>query len=106
MSVTMAELCENTKMGRECALLGSYDSAQVYYQAVLQQTQKLLLSTNEPQMKQKWTQVSLYLHLSFSLFWLLSALFSFCVDLYVDVLRSEYFYSALLSRKRTTVLCL
>lgn len=56
MSVTMAELCENTKMGRECALLGSYDSAQVYYQAVLQQTQKLLLSTNEPQMKQKWTQ--------------------------------------------------
>lgn len=43
-------------MGRECALLGSYDSAQVYYQAVLQQIQKLLL-TNDATSKQKWQQV-------------------------------------------------
>src|SRR6218665_122648 len=74
MSVSLAEICENTKMGRECALLGSYDSAQVYYQAVLQQIQKLLL-TNDATSKQKWQQVGSYLNLSFSMFCMFYSLF-------------------------------
>ncbi|XP_013383504.1 katanin p60 ATPase-containing subunit A1-like isoform X2 [Lingula anatina] len=57
MSANVAEICENTKMGREYALLGNYDTSQVYYQGVIQQIQKLLTSIKDPTRKQKWQQV-------------------------------------------------
>ena len=53
----MAEICENTKMGREYALLGNYETSLVYYQGVLQQIQKMLTTIKEPTRKQKWQQV-------------------------------------------------
>ena len=53
----MAEICENTKMGREYALLGNYETSIVYYQGVLQQIHKLLTTITEPTRKQKWQQV-------------------------------------------------
>ncbi|CAH1798597.1 unnamed protein product [Owenia fusiformis] len=57
MSVDIAEICENTKMGREYALLGNYDTSQVYYQGVIQQIQKLLASISDPGRKEKWQKV-------------------------------------------------
>ncbi|XP_013383479.1 katanin p60 ATPase-containing subunit A1-like [Lingula anatina] len=57
MSANVAEICENTKMGREYALLGNYDTSLVYYQGVIQQIQKLLTSIKDPTRKQKWQQV-------------------------------------------------
>lgn len=57
MSVNLVEISENTKMGRENALLGNYDSSMVYYQGVIQQIQKLLATIKEPERKKKWHQV-------------------------------------------------
>ncbi|KAK2179300.1 hypothetical protein NP493_497g02009 [Ridgeia piscesae] len=57
MSVNITEICENTKMGREYALLGNYDTSLIYYQGVLQQIHKLLATIKEPNRKQKWQQV-------------------------------------------------
>ncbi|ESO93363.1 hypothetical protein LOTGIDRAFT_206522 [Lottia gigantea] len=57
MSTNFGEISENTKMGRESALLGNYDTSMVYYEGVLQQIQKLLLTIKEPARKQKWYQV-------------------------------------------------
>ena len=58
MSVNITEICENTKMGREYALLGNYDTSLIYYQGVLQQIHKLLATIKEPNRKQKWQQAS------------------------------------------------
>ncbi len=57
-SIAMSEICENTKMGREYALLGNYETALVYYQAVLQQIQKLVPTITDPTRKSKWNKVS------------------------------------------------
>ena len=54
---TVAEICENTKMGREYALLGNYDTALVYYQGVIQQIQKMMVQMKDPARRQKWQQV-------------------------------------------------
>ncbi|XP_057306075.1 katanin p60 ATPase-containing subunit A1-like [Hydractinia symbiolongicarpus] len=54
MSANYNEICENTRLARENALLGQYDSALVYYQGVLQQIQKLIVQIKEPSRKQKW----------------------------------------------------
>lgn len=54
---SVAEICENTKMGREYALLGNYDTALVYYQGVIQQIQKMMSQIKDPVRKQKWQQV-------------------------------------------------
>lgn len=55
--MSMQEICENTKRAREHALLGDYDTSQVYYQGVLQQIQKLLLTIKDDESKQKWQKV-------------------------------------------------
>ncbi|EDO47200.1 predicted protein [Nematostella vectensis] len=55
--MSVSEICENTKMGREYALLGNYDTALVYYQGVLQQILKLVSQIKDPARKQKWQQV-------------------------------------------------
>ena len=57
MSINVGEICENTKMGREYALLGNYETSMVYYEGVLQQIQKLLITINDASRKQKWQQV-------------------------------------------------
>ncbi|KAL8578126.1 Katanin p60 ATPase-containing subunit A1 [Nucella lapillus] len=54
MSSTVPEIYENTKMGRESALLGDYERSQVYYEGVLQQIQRLLSSLRDPTSKQRW----------------------------------------------------
>jgi len=54
MSVNYNEIAENTRLARENALLGQYDSSLVYYQGVLQQIQKLVQQAKEPSRKQEW----------------------------------------------------
>ena len=54
----ISEICENTKLGREYALLGNYETSLVYYQCVSQQIQRLLTSITDSTRKHKWQQVN------------------------------------------------
>jgi len=58
MTSALSDIQENIKSARENALLGSYDTSQVYYQGALQQVQKHLVSITDPARKQKWQQVN------------------------------------------------
>lgn len=55
--LTTSEICENTKLAREMAVMGNYDSAGIYYEGVLQMLRKLLMGISEPIRKGKWTMV-------------------------------------------------
>ncbi|XP_041055746.1 katanin p60 ATPase-containing subunit A-like 1 isoform X2 [Carcharodon carcharias] len=55
--MSLAEIYDNVKKGREYALLGNYDSSMVYYQGVIQQIQKHSQSIRDPSLKVKWQQV-------------------------------------------------
>lgn len=55
--MSYTDICEDTKRARENALFGNYDTSAVYYQGVLQQIQKLLI-TVDAQRKNKWQKVS------------------------------------------------
>lgn len=55
--MSLVEICDNAKKGREYALLGNYDSSMVYYQGVIQQIQRHCLSIRDPAVKSKWHQV-------------------------------------------------
>ncbi|XP_071438871.1 katanin p60 ATPase-containing subunit A-like 1 [Hetaerina americana] len=57
MAVSINEICENTKLGREMALMGNYESAGVYYQGVVQQIHRLLATIVDPTRRAKWQQV-------------------------------------------------
>jgi katanin p60 ATPase-containing subunit A1 len=57
MSTSVAEICENTKLAREAALLGNYETAGVYYQGVVQQIHRLLPTINDPTNKGRWQSV-------------------------------------------------
>lgn len=57
MSTSVAEICENTKLAREAALLGNYETAAVYYQGVVQQIHRLLPTINDPTHKARWQSV-------------------------------------------------
>jgi katanin p60 ATPase-containing subunit A1 len=57
MSTTVGDILENVKLARENALLGNYDTSQVYYQGAVQQIQKLVMNVTDPVIKQKWQQV-------------------------------------------------
>jgi len=57
MTSSLSDILENVKTARENALLGSYDTSQVYYQGALQQIQKHLSTVADPTRKQKWQQV-------------------------------------------------
>ncbi|XP_014238866.1 katanin p60 ATPase-containing subunit A-like 1 [Trichogramma pretiosum] len=57
MAVSISEICENTKLAREMALTGNYDTSGVYYQGVVQQIHRLLSSIVDSQRKAKWQQV-------------------------------------------------
>ncbi|XP_059481351.1 katanin p60 ATPase-containing subunit A-like 1 [Neocloeon triangulifer] len=57
MAVSISEICENTKLAREMALTGNYETAGVYYQGVVQQIHRLLTSINDTTRRAKWQQV-------------------------------------------------
>lgn len=54
MNFGLTEIVENTRLGREYALLGNYESSLVYYQGVLQQINRLLGSINDEARSQQW----------------------------------------------------
>uniref|UniRef100_U5EYR1 Katanin p60 ATPase-containing subunit A1 n=1 Tax=Corethrella appendiculata TaxID=1370023 RepID=U5EYR1_9DIPT len=55
--VSTSEICENTRLAREMAVMGNYDSAGIYYEGVLQMLKKLLMGIAEPIRKGKWTMI-------------------------------------------------
>ncbi|KAK6636852.1 hypothetical protein RUM43_010516 [Polyplax serrata] len=57
MASSINEICENTKLAREMALMGNYESSGVYYQGVIQQIHRLLFSIDDPTRKSKWQSV-------------------------------------------------
>lgn len=57
MAVPINEICENTKLAREMALMGNYETSGVYYQGVIQNIQQLLISIADHTRKAKWQQV-------------------------------------------------
>uniref|UniRef100_A0A182QDV8 Katanin p60 ATPase-containing subunit A1 n=1 Tax=Anopheles farauti TaxID=69004 RepID=A0A182QDV8_9DIPT len=62
MTIVMAglstsEICENTKLAREMAVMGNYDSAGIYYEGVLQMLRKLTMGLSEPLQKGKWLMI-------------------------------------------------
>ncbi|OAD58861.1 Katanin p60 ATPase-containing subunit A-like 1 [Eufriesea mexicana] len=57
MAVSINEICENTKLAREMALTGNYDTSGVYYQGVVQQIHRLLASIVDATRKAKWQLV-------------------------------------------------
>lgn len=61
MNVSLSEIVENTKLGREYALLGNYESSSVYYQGVIQQINRLLQSIGDSPRLQQWQEVSIFL---------------------------------------------
>lgn len=60
MNVSLSDIIENTKLGREFALLGNYESSLVYYQSVLQQISRLISSISDPIRDQQWQEVCRY----------------------------------------------
>lgn len=58
MAVSINEICENTKLAREMALMGNYETSGVYYQGVIQNIQKLLISIADHTRKARWLQVN------------------------------------------------
>ncbi|KAI5645809.1 ATPase family associated with various cellular activities (AAA) domain-containing protein [Phthorimaea operculella] len=57
MAVCVGEICENTKLAREMALMGNYEPALVYYEGTVQMIQRLLLTIADPTRKSKWQLV-------------------------------------------------
>lgn len=57
MSSSLIEIHENTKMGRESALLGDYETSLVYYQGVLQQMNRFIGTLKDPGGRQRWLKV-------------------------------------------------
>ncbi|XP_063974165.1 katanin p60 ATPase-containing subunit A-like 1 [Diachasmimorpha longicaudata] len=57
MAVSINEICENTKLARDLALTGNYDTSGVYYQGVVQQIHRLLATIVDTTRKSKWQLV-------------------------------------------------
>ncbi|XP_074596124.1 katanin p60 ATPase-containing subunit A-like 1 [Brevipalpus obovatus] len=57
MNISITDICENTKMARECALLGNYESSLVYFQSVVQQVHRLLQTISDPIRKERWQDI-------------------------------------------------
>lgn len=53
-------ICENARMAREFALQGSYDTAHVYYQNVLESLKNHIHGITDQLRKQKWVMVIVY----------------------------------------------
>lgn len=61
MNSAPGEIGENVKIARECSLLGNYETALIYYQGVVQQIHRHLQMITDPNLKEKWQEVSLTL---------------------------------------------
>lgn len=57
MAVSVGEIGENTKLAREMALMGNYESALVYYEGTVQMIHRLLIMIADPTRKSKWQLV-------------------------------------------------
>ncbi|KAH3726146.1 katanin p60 ATPase-containing subunit A1-like isoform X2 [Dreissena polymorpha] len=57
MNVNYGEVYDNLKQAREHCLFGKYDTSAVYYQGVVQQLQKILMSVKEPQRKARYQKL-------------------------------------------------
>ncbi|KAJ0172158.1 hypothetical protein K1T71_012131 [Dendrolimus kikuchii] len=57
MAVSVGEIGENTKLAREMALMGNYESALVYYEGTVQMIHRLLITIADPTRKSKWQLV-------------------------------------------------
>ncbi|GFX25827.1 katanin p60 ATPase-containing subunit A1 [Trichonephila clavipes] len=57
MSFSVRDICEDTKMAREYALLGNYETALVYYQGAVQQIHRLLVTITDSIRKERWQQI-------------------------------------------------
>jgi len=57
MSFSVREICEDTKMAREYALLGNYETSLVYYQGAVQQIHRLLVTITDSIRKERWQQI-------------------------------------------------
>lgn len=55
--MSLSDISENTRTGRESALLGDYETAMVYYQGVIQQIHRLIGSIKDQERKRMWNQV-------------------------------------------------
>lgn len=70
--MSLHEISENMKLAREYALLGNYNSANVFYRGVLEQIKKFAYTVSDSGVQQRWQQVSVtrfvvdwsYLHCS------------------------------------------
>ena len=62
--MSLDEISDNTRTGRESALLGDYDTSMVYYQGVLQQISRLLSTLKDPDRKKLWSQVIFFTYFS------------------------------------------
>lgn len=58
MNVSLSEIIENTRLGREYALLGNYESSLVYYQGVLQHVSRMIASITDHNRGQLWQEVN------------------------------------------------
>lgn len=65
MNIALSDIVENTRLGREYALLGNYESSLVYYQGVLQQINRLILSINDEARNQLWQEIQKLIVLEF-----------------------------------------
>ena len=66
--MNLADIAENTRTGRENALLGDYETAMVYYQGVTQQIQRLIGTIKDQDKRHMWQQVHFFLLLLFGSF--------------------------------------
>lgn len=57
MAVSLNEISDNTKLARELALTGNYETSGVYYQGVIQQINRLLSTIADTARKTKWQLV-------------------------------------------------
>ncbi|XP_005093317.1 katanin p60 ATPase-containing subunit A1 [Aplysia californica] len=55
--MSLTEISENTRTGRESALLGDYETSMVYYQGVIQQIHRLMGTIKDSERKRMWSQL-------------------------------------------------
>lgn len=55
--MSLTEISDNTRHGREKALLGDYETSMVYYQGVIQQIHRLMGTIRDPERKKQWHQI-------------------------------------------------
>ena len=61
------EIAENVKIARDCSMLGNYETALIYYQGVVQQIHRHLQAITDPQLREKWQEVSVCLFVCFEI---------------------------------------